>query len=162
MTIFGKPLTAYVRFAKVFIGLVLVVGLVRLAASLAGVPNSSTKWLSMTALGWIGIFYFGIRVHTTRFGSYKQLLPLVALVNLTSQAISIVAIGIAIYTGVDNIFSVPEYAFGSDGKTWAHFASHLFIGTTVGTLVAWIGGSLVLFLTKKVTPARSKGVTAHA
>ena len=162
MTIFGKPLTAYVRFAKVFIGLVLVVGLVRLAASLAGVPNSSTNWLSMTALGWIGVFDFAVRVHTTRFGSYKHLLPPVAIVNLTAQAIAIVAIVIAIFTGVDNIFSAPEYAFGSDGKTWIHLAAHLFIGTTVGTLIPWIVGSLVLFLSKKALHTGPNDAAARA
>jgi hypothetical protein len=149
MTIFGKPLSAYVRFARPFLILIVVLGIARLALSLGGVPNSTTKWLSMTAAGWIGILYYSVRVHTAGFGSYKQLLVVVALLNITAQAIAIVAIAIAMATGVDNIFSAPEYAFGSDGKTWLHLGAHLVIGTTVGTLLPWLIGSGVLAVTKK-------------
>jgi hypothetical protein len=161
MTIFGKQLSDYVAFAKVFLLLVLVVGALRLALSLAGVPNSATKWLSMTAVAWIGVFYFAIRVHTTGFGSYKQLLPVVALQSAVAQSISIVAIVIAIFTGVDNVYSAPEYAFGQDGKTWAHAGAHLLIGTTVGSLVSWIVGCAVMFVAKRLG-GRDKAATARA
>jgi hypothetical protein len=62
---------------------------------------------------------------------------------------------VAILTGHDNIFSIPEYSFGSDGKTWAHVAAHLFIGTTVGSLVAWAGGCLVMFVTRKLNRGKT-------
>ena len=162
MTIFGKPLSEYVRFAAVFIGLVIVVGIVRLALSLSGVPNSTTKWFSMTAVGWIGIFYYSVRVHTSGFGSYKQLLPVLALVNFAAQVIAMAAIAMAIFTGADNIFSAPEYAFGSDGKTWTHFVAHLFIGTAAGSLVAWAFGSLIMFVSKKLFPGNRKTAAARA
>ena len=148
--IFGKRLSDYVRFAKLFMVLVRVVGLIRLALSLAGVSNSTVRWFSMTGLGWIGIVYYAIRVHTTGFGSYKQLLPVLALVNWVAQAVAVVGILIAIFTGMDNIFSAPEYAFGSDGKTWFHVGAHLIVGTTVGSLVPWIIGSVIMAITKKV------------
>ena len=55
MTIFGKRLSEYVAFSKPFLGLILVVGIVRLALSLGGVPNWTAKWLSITAVMWIGM-----------------------------------------------------------------------------------------------------------
>jgi hypothetical protein len=100
---------------------------------------------------WIGIFYFAIRVHTTGFGTYRHLLPIYFLQSLAAQAVIVPAIILAIMTGHDNIFSIPEYSFGADGKTWVHVAAHLFIGTTVGTLVGWLFGSLIMFVTKRVT-----------
>lgn len=148
MTIFGKRLSEYVEFCKVFIVVVLAVGIVRLALSLAGMPNSTVKWFSTTGVLWIGILYYAIRVHTSGFGSYKHLFPIVALPQFAVQAIAIVAIGISIFTGNDNIYSAPEYAFGSDGKTWGHLLAHLFIGTTVGSLVGWLGGCLFMFISK--------------
>lgn len=150
MTLFGKRLSEYVAFAKVFLGLIFAVGVLRLALSLGGVPNSTTKWLSMTAVAWIGVLYNSIRVHTSGFGSYKQLLPVLALQNMVVQAIAITAIVIAIFTGTDNIYSTPEYAFGQDGKTWLHAGAHLVIGTIVGSLVAWLVGCLIMFITKKM------------
>ena len=47
MRIFGKELAEYIAFARVWIIVVLAVGLTRLALSLAGLPNESTKWISM-------------------------------------------------------------------------------------------------------------------
>ena len=42
MTIFGKPLSEYVSFAKVILLLILIVGVARLGLSLAGVKGDGT------------------------------------------------------------------------------------------------------------------------
>ena len=156
MTIFGKRLSEYVVFSRLFLGLVLVVGIVRLALSLGGAPNSTAKWFTMTGVAWIAVVYYSIRVHTTGFGSYRHLLPVVALVNLVAQAIAILGIVIAIVTGNANIFSAPEYAFGGDGKAWLHVGAHLVIGTTIGSLIPWVVGCGILAATRKLKGADSK------
>jgi hypothetical protein len=155
MTVFDRRLSDYARFARVFLVLIVIVGLVRLALSLGGVPTPIARWASVTALIWIGVFYFGVRVHTTGFGSYRQLLPIYVLQMVAAQLVIVPSIILAIVTGHDNIFSLPEFAFGSNGKTWAHVLAHLFIGTTVGSLFCWIGGCVVLFVTQKATRSRT-------
>ena len=152
MTIFGKPLGEYVGFAKVFLILIPLVGLLRLGLSIEGMPNSTVRWFSMTALGFIGMAYYAVRVHTTGFGSYKQLLVIVALQNLMAQMVAIVGILLAIVTGVGNIFSAPEFSFGGVNP-WVHLAMHVFVGTTVGSLFPWAIGSLILAIVRKVSPA---------
>jgi hypothetical protein len=161
MKIFGKPLHEYVRFCRLFLILVAVIGITRLALSLAGAPNATATWFSMTAVVWIGVLYYAVRVHTSGFGTYKHLLPVVAILNLTAQAIAIVGIVTAIITGVDNIFSAPEYAFGSDGKSWLHLGAHLVVGTTVGTLIPWLMGSLIMFISTKLTKQKRTGAPAQ-
>ncbi len=161
MNIFGKRLSEYVAFSKPFLGLILVVGIARLALSLGGVPNSTVKWLSINAVGWIGVLYYSVRVHTSGFGSYKQLLPICFLQMVTAQVVIVPAIILAIFTGTDNIYSAPEYAFGSDGKTWTHVAAHLFVGTTIGSLISWLVGCLIMFATKKLV-TRGKDTKAAA
>ena len=151
--IFGKPLSAYVSFAKLFLILIPVVGILRLALSLNGMPNETVRWFSMTALGFIGVVYFAIRVHTSGFGSYKQLLVVVALQNLTAQAVAIFGISLAMATATRNIYSAPEFAFGSDGATWTHLLLHIFVGTTAGSLFPWLIGSVILAATRKLTGA---------
>jgi hypothetical protein len=159
MTVFGKPLSEYVAFSKPFLSLILVVGIVRFVLSFAGVPNSAAKWFSITAVMWIGVLYYAVRIHTSGFGSYKHLLPICVLQSLTAQVIIVPAIILAIFTGHDNIYSAPEFSFGSDGKTWTHVAAHLFIGTTIGSVMSWLVGCLVMFATKKLA---SKGKNASA
>lgn len=156
MKIFGKSLSEYYRFQKVILGLIVVVGLGRLVLSLAGVPNSSAKWLSITGVVLIGLIYYSVRVYTTGFGTYKHLLPLLAIQSILAQAIIILAIALAIFTGTDNIYSSPEYSGGVDGKTWLHAGAHLVFGTIAFTLVGWGLGSLIMFVTKKVSP-RGRG-----
>jgi hypothetical protein len=154
--IFGKRLSEYVEFCKVFLILIAATGLLRLALSLGGVPNSTVRWFSVSALIWIGVLYYAVRVHARGFGGYKQLLVITVLLNLTAQVIIISGIVLAIFTGTDNIFSAPEYAFGSDGKTWLHAGAHLTVGTVAGSLVPWLMGSLVLLVTKKLTGSNSR------
>jgi hypothetical protein len=148
MTIFGRRLSEYVAFCRIFLVLILLVGVVRLALSLGGTPNSTARWFTMTGLVWIGVVYYSIRIHTSGFGSYKQLLVICALQNLVAQAVAITGILVAMITGTANIFSSPEFAFGT--VPWIHLAAHLFIGTIVGSLVPWAIGSLILLVTRKL------------
>ena len=150
--IFGKPLSTYVRFQRGLLLLTLVVGLLRLGLSLAGVPNSTAKWLSMTVVLLASVFYYGVRVHTSGFGSYKHLLPLVWIQSALVTAIVIAGILITAATGRENIFSAPEY--GGTLSVGAHIGGHLLFGLVIGPLVGWAIGSLVMLVTKKVTGPR--------
>jgi hypothetical protein len=152
MTIFGKTVSQYLSFQKYILLLIAIVGLARLFLSLGGVPDSTTKWLSISVMTLIGLVYYSIRVHTSGFGSYKQLLPLIFFQSVLSQAIVIVGIIIAIYTGKGNVFSAPEYSGGSDGKNWLHVLAHLVVGLILGPLVGWLIGCVLLFIVKKVAP----------
>lgn len=161
MKIFGKSFSEYVGFQKIILWLIVIVGLARLALSLAGVPNSSAKWLSVSIVMLLGVVYVAIKVHTSGFGSYKHLLPLIWIQTVLAQLIVAGGIVLAILTHKDNIFSAPEYSGGGDGKNWGHVGAHLVIGLIIAPLVGWIIGSLILLITKKVAP-RDTGRTAAA
>ena len=150
MIVFGKRLSEYAAFCKLFLVLILIIGIARLALSLGGAPISIAKWISITAAAWIGVLYYAIRVHTAGFGGYKHLLPICVLMNVAAQIIIVPSIILAIVTGKDNIYSLPEYAFGRDGKTWLHAGAHLLIGTTFGPLISWLAGCVILFITRKL------------
>jgi hypothetical protein len=148
--IFGRKLSDYLRFQRVVLGFMLVVGLARLALSLAGLPNSATKWLSITVVALAGLFYYGVRVHTSGFGSYKQLLPLIFNQNVLAHGIISIGIMIAIVTGHDNVFTAPEYSGGGDGKNWLHVGAHVVLGMFVFSLVGWLIAAIVMWVTKRV------------
>jgi hypothetical protein len=150
MTIFGKKLSEYCRFQQAILWLIGVVGVAKLAMSLAGLPDETTKWLSITVLTIAGVIYYGVRVHTSGFGSYKQLLPLIFNQNVLAQGIIAAGIIIAMVTGRDNVFTAPEYSPSADGKTWLHVGAHLLLGTTVGTLLSWLVASIVMWVTRRV------------
>jgi hypothetical protein len=151
MKIFNKRLSDYLAFCAPFLVLIGAMGVIRLALTLGGLPNTTVKWFSINAVLWIGVLYYAVRVHTTRFGAYKQLLVIYALLNLVEQAVVIVGIVMAIVTGTTNIFSTPEYSFGAN--PWVHLGAHLTIGLAAGTLMPWLIGSAVLAVTRRVSPS---------
>jgi magnesium-transporting ATPase (P-type) len=151
MTIFGKSLSEYVSFEKGFLILILVVGLGRLCLSLAGAPVGVVKFASMTVLMLLGLIYYSVRVHTSGFGSYKQLLPVLALQVILINLITISGIVLAIETGRDNIFTVPEFSPNkANGRTWGHAGMHL-VAMVVLPFVLWAVGALIMLVTKKLT-----------
>ena len=152
MKIFGKSISEYVRFQKVILLLIVIVAVLRLALSLGGVPNSSARWLSITAVIVVGAVYCTLKVHTTGFGTYKHLLPLLMIQGAVSQVLVAGAIALAILTNKDNIFSAPEYSGGGDGKNWGHVGAHLLVGFVIAPLVFWLVGCLILLVLKKVAP----------
>ena len=162
MRIFGKTLSEYLRFQAPILVLIVVVGLARLALSLAGVPNSAAKWLSVTVAVLIGTVYYAVRAHTTGFGSYKQLLPPLWIQSVVANGIVIVGIVIGIATGRDNIFTAPEYSGGGEGKTWFHVIAHVVVGVVVFPLITWALASLIYFVTKKVAPRPGAGPSPAA
>ena len=108
MTVFGKKLSEYIAFQKVVLMVVAVVGILRLA-SLAGVSDGATRWLSMTVVAFAATIYYGIAVHTKGFGTYRHLLPLLTIQGVVANLIAIVGILISAATGRPNIFTANEY-----------------------------------------------------
>lgn len=149
---FGKSVGQYLSFQKLFLVAIVVVFLVRLALSLAGTPNATTKWVSVTVVLLLGVFYYGVAVHTRGFGSYKQLYPLLLFQSLLGEGLVALAIVLGIVTGQDNIYTAPEYSGGGEGKTWLHVFAHLVVAAVILPLVSWAISSLVLLVTKKVAP----------
>jgi len=145
---FGKRLSEYLDFQKVVLGLIAAVGLARLGLSLAGLPDTTVRWLSMNVVAWAGALYYGIAVHTRGFGSYKQLLPLAFFQTVLMQSIAVLGILLSI-AGVPNIYAAPEYSFGTQSQ-WVHALAHVTVGIIVPSLLLWGVASLVLLITKKV------------
>jgi hypothetical protein len=145
--IFGKKISEYVAFQKWFIVAALVVGFVKLAMSLGGVPNATLKWLPVNAVVFAGVLYAGVKVYTSGFGSYRQILPLgfLNIVPLHAAAVTGILLTIA---GYPNIFTAPEY--GGEINQWLHALAHLTAGMIVGPLVLWAVGSLVMKVTKLI------------
>lgn len=149
---FGKPVSAYLRFQRVVLALVVLAFVLRLMLSLAGVPNATTWWVSVTGVLLVGIAYYGVAVYRKGFGSYKQLYPLMLFQSALGEGLVALAVALAIFTGRDNIYTAPEYSGGGDGKNWMHVIAHLAIGLVILPLVSWGIGSLVMLVTRKVAP----------
>jgi hypothetical protein len=160
MKIFGKSAGEYFAFQKGIMILIVVVGLARLGLSLSGLPASSVKWFSLTAVGVIGILYCGVRVPISGFGGYKHLLPLYFMQSLTANIIIAGGIALSAVTGQENIYSVPEYSGPLVGNPWLHAGGHLLDGLIIGPVIGWLIGAVIMFITRKVSPAKARASAA--
>ena len=149
---FGKSVGQYLSFQRWFLVAIVVVFVVRLGLSLAGTPNATAKWVSVTVMLLLGTLYYGVAVHTRGFGSYKQLYPLLLFQSLLGEGLVALGVALAIVTGRDNIYTAPEYSGGGDGKNWMHVFAHVVVAAVILPLVSWAIASLVLLVTKKVAP----------
>ncbi len=149
---FGKSVGEYLGFQKVVLAAIFAAWLVRLVLSLAGTPNATTKWVSVTIVMLVGVLYYGVAVHARGFGSYKQLYPLSLFQSLLGEGLVALTIAVAIFTGRDNIYTAPEYSGGGDGKNWTHVIAHLVVAAVVLPLMGWGLSSLLMVITKKMSP----------
>ena len=130
---FGKPLSQYLDFQKVILGLIAAVGLARLGVSLAGAPNTAAAFLSMNVVAWAGALYNGLVANRHGFTNYKHLLPPAFFQTLVMQSIAVLGILLSI-AGFANIYAAPEYSFGAQSQ-WIHVLAHVTIGIIVPTLL---------------------------
>jgi hypothetical protein len=149
---FGKKFSEYVRFDSWILILVALVFVVRLVLPMAGVQISQARWVSINVVLLVGLLFCSVAVHVTRFGSYKQLLGLLFVQNAFAHILIACGIMLGIVTGKANIYTAPEFFGGSNGATWSHVLAHI-LGAILVPVIVWLFGSVILFVTKKVTPA---------
>ncbi len=157
---FGKSLSQYVAFQKPILILIAAVWLVRLLASMAGVPVSGAKFLSVTGVVVIGALYYGWAIGQKGFGSFKQLYGLNLIQGIFSQTLVALAIVLAMVIGQDNIYTIPEFyppsagndpmGMPPDGKNLGHAIAHIVIAGAIAIpIIGWLLGSVVHLATRK-------------
>ena len=157
---FGKSLPQYVSFQKPILILIAAVWLMRLLLSMAGVPVSAAKFVSVTGVLLLGALYYGWAASRQGFGSYRQLYGANLVQGLFSQTLVAAAIVLAIVTGHDNVYTVPEFyppsagndrlGLPPDGKNFGHALAHIVLaGAIVGPLLGWLTRSVVHVATRK-------------
>ena len=160
---FGKRLSEYVNLLKPWLLLITIVWAIRLGLSLAGVPDSTAKFASTTAVLLLSVLYIPWTLSRSGFGGYRELYGLFLIQGVYSQLLVALAIILAIFTGRDNIFTVPEFYPPSqggsplpvDGKNWGHVAAHIFVaGAIIFPLVTWLLGSIVLAVLRRSSRSR--------
>ncbi len=154
---FGKPLSQYIVFQKPILILIAGVWAMRLVLSMAGIPVSGARYLSVTGVLVAGAFYYGWAVGREGFGSFKHLYALNLIQGVFSQALVALAILLAMVMGQDNIYSIPEFyppaqgisvlglPMPPDGKSFAHAIEHVVVaGAIAFPIIGWLLGSPVL------------------
>jgi len=96
--VFGKKWSEYIQFERWILILIAAVWAVRLGLSLTGTSFSVIRWVSINIVLLVGLVYCSVVVHTSGFGSYKQLLALLFLQTAFAHLLIAAAIVLGIVT----------------------------------------------------------------
>jgi hypothetical protein len=147
---FGKPVKEYLAFQKWWLVALAVVGLLRIALSLGGLPDSSVKWVSTNVIGFAAFVYYGAAGYRSGF-LYKQLLPLAFFHGAVFHTLAVTGILLTI-AGFPNIYAAPEYSGPAGTNQWFHIGAHLTIGMVAVSLIGWAFASLSMLITRVLSP----------
>ena len=111
------------KVMKGFIVAIAAVGIVRFVLSISGLPNSTVKFISMTAVILAGTIYFAFTTPT-----HKGRLRDAYLLVVPYLVIEVLALGYTWVTGQRTIFHAEEYSLGYGIA--AHTVGHLVGGLT--------------------------------
>ena len=114
-----------------FIAAIFGVGVLRFILTVAGFPNSTVKYVSMSAVIAAGAVYFAIRTKT-----HKERLYATYLLILPYMIIEVLALGYTWLTGQQTIFHAAEYSMGFS-IMW-HTVGHLVGGLTWEPLTLFV------------------------
>jgi hypothetical protein len=132
--------------------LIAVTFISRLVVGMSGVEIAKTRWVSINIVLLLGLIYCAVNVHLSGFGSYKQLLGLLFIQNAFAHFLIAGGILMAVVTGVDNIYTNPEFFNGNNGRNLTHVFMHV-VAALILPLIAWAIGSVILFVTRRINPA---------
>jgi hypothetical protein len=108
---------------KISIAAIAVMGVIRFALTVSGVPDSTVKYFSMSVLILAGTLYFAIASKT-----HKERLKAAYLLILPYMTVEVLALGYTWITGHQTIFHAREYSFGT--SIVVHTLGHLVGGLT--------------------------------
>jgi len=108
--------------ARFFAAAIIVMGIIRFILTLSGLPDSTVKYFSMTAIIIVGTFYFAL---TT--ASHKDRLKASYILLIPYMLVEVTALGYAWTSGRPSIFHAKDYSLGTTlpVHTIGHFVGGL-------------------------------------
>lgn len=157
MRIRGRTLGDHIRLLGPLFMLLAAVFALRWILALAGAPRFALQVVSTTAAVPVAILLAVMLIHLRRFGSYANVVVASLLLNAWIQLLICSAIVLSIVTGVENIYTQPEYSLGGDPRHLRHLYGHVTFGIGIGTLIGAAVGALLLFLMRRLVPLGPAG-----
>ena len=156
MNICGHGLRDHLRLLSPLFGIIGAVWVLRLLLDAAGVSHKMLGVFSVTGVSTLAVLLAVLLIHFRRFGSFPNVVVSVILLVVWTQILVILAIVFSVMTGIENIFTAPEYsAPGYDPHHLRHILGHLTFGVGATSLLGAAVGCLLLWLLRLLLPARS-------
>ena len=155
MKIGGHGLREHIQLLMPLFGLLGAVWLIRIVLAALGAPAMLIRLASLTVVGPATVVLAAVLIHSRQFGSYPSVVLSSFLLNAWVQLLIIVAIAFGTITGMENVYTAPEFSFpGDDPHHVKHILGHITFGLGFSSLVGAAEGCLLLWILRKLTPRK--------
>jgi len=155
MRIGGYRLRQHLKMLAPMFALLLVVWALRWIIGSLGTPRWLLQVMSITAATPVAVLLAVLVIHSRRFGGYVNVVVSSFLLNFWAESLVVAAIAFSVLTGISNVYAVPEFSVtGPDPMHLRHIRAHLTFSIGIGTLAGAAMGCLLLFLLRRLVPAK--------
>ena len=153
MKIGEHGLRDHLRLLAPLFGLIAAVWALRWIMALASTPTVVVRMMSVSVASAVAVLVAVVMIHFRRFGGYTSIVVSAFLLTLWAQLLIILAILVTMATGIENIYSAPEYSFGAGHLR--HMAGHLTLALGFEGIFAAAMGCALLWILRRVVPIKS-------
>lgn len=132
-----------------FVIAIFLMGLLRFALTVAGLPDGVVKFFSMTVILLAGSVYFALRTET-----HKERLKAGYLLMFPYMIVEVAALGFTWATGRQTIFHSADYSFGT--TIAVHTIGHFVGGLTWEPLSAFVVMEIIWLIARIVSSLRAR------
>lgn len=155
MNISNRSITEHIRLLTPFFGIIAAIFVLRLLVGFMNPPGWVLSLISLSLIVPVTIVLMAIMIHSRRFGGYPSVVFSTFLLVAWSQIIIVLAIIFSLMTGMENIYTAPEFSIqGEDPYFSRHIFGHLTFGIGLETIFGSILGSLVLYMLRRTSPRK--------
>lgn len=156
MNMCGRGLRDHIRLLVPLFGFIAVIWALRWAIDAAGAPRGLVLALSVTGATSLAILIAVWMIHARGFGSYPNVVLASLLLVVFEQMLIVAAIAFSVLTKTENIFTKPEFSMPDDPSHVKHILGQLTFGIGAGVLLGAATGCLMLWLLRRLVPARAR------
>jgi hypothetical protein len=152
MKIGEHGLRDHFRLLAPMFGLIGAVWALRWIMDLASTPATIVRMMSVSVAGAVAVLVAVVMIHFKRFGGYASVVVSAFLLTMWEQLLICLAIVATMVTGYENIYTQPEYEFGTTHLR--HIAGHVTYGLGIEGIFAAAMGCALLWVLRRLVPIK--------
>src|SRR6266404_4864182 len=133
MDIKGHGLRDHIRLLAPLFGVIAAVWALRMGLAAMTCPRAVWFFISVSVTVPVCIALAAWLIYVRRFGGYANVVLATILLVCWSQLLIVAAIAFSAFTGIETVYSEPEFSFGIHNP-WKHILGHLTFGVGMGIL----------------------------
>lgn len=155
MRIAGKGLRQHIRLLTPLFGVIFAVWALRILVSvIPGFPVILKQAISVSLIVPICIILAVVLIYAKGFDGYTSVVVSSFMLVVWGQGLVVLSILFSVLTGIDTVYTAPEFSLPNDPNHTRHILGHLSFGIGLETLAGSLMGCIILFMLRRLDSLR--------